>query len=91
MRLGKDFYFIVIKKSRQPNHPDQDVAIKIKRVHTYNVVESKRKVTFFHQREQKTAGWKREMGKIMARAILFWLEEVRRRALSDASFAFKLE
>ena len=79
------------KKSRQPNHPDQDVAIKIKRVHTYNVVESKRKVTFFHQREQKTAGWKREMGKIMARAILFWLEEVRRRALSDASFAFKLE
>jgi hypothetical protein len=45
------------KKSRQPNHPDQDVAIKIKRVHTYNVVESKRKVTFFcHQREQKTAG-----------------------------------
>ena len=31
------------------------------------------------------------MGKIMARAILFWLEEVRRRALSDASFAFKLE
>ena len=27
----------------------------------------------------------------MARAILFWLEEVRCRALSDASFDFKLE
>ena len=49
MQVKNFFEFIVIKKNRQlkPNHPDQDVAIKIKRVHTYNVVESKRKVTFF--------------------------------------------
>ena len=55
MRLRKGCDFNVMKKSRhiKPNHPDQDVAIKIKRVHTYNVVESKRKVTFFVIKESK--------------------------------------
>ena len=65
MRIRKGCDFNVMKKSRhiKPNHPDQDVAIKIKRVHTYNVVESKRKVTFLSSKRAKNRGLKKRNGK----------------------------